>query len=36
VEPHRRGRRVYYRLSHGGESLLDLFGEMEDVSEEHP
>ena len=30
VEPHRRGRRVYYRLSPGGESLLDLFGEMED------
>ena len=36
VEPHRRGRRVYYRLSLGGESLLDLFGEMEDVSEEQP
>ena len=27
VEPHRRGRRVYYRLSYAGESLLGLFGE---------
>ena len=36
VEPHRRGRSVYYRLSPGGESLLDLFGETEDVSEEQP
>jgi DNA-binding transcriptional ArsR family regulator len=36
VEPQRRGRRVYYRLSQGGESLLDLFGEMEDLSEGHP
>lgn len=30
VEPHRRGRRVYYRLSTGGERLLDIFGELED------
>jgi DNA-binding transcriptional ArsR family regulator len=28
VEPHRRGRRVYYRLSLCGEQLLDLFGEL--------
>ncbi|MDQ5809270.1 MAG: helix-turn-helix domain-containing protein [Actinomycetota bacterium] len=27
VEAHRRGRRVYYRLSANGESLLDLFDE---------
>lgn len=27
VEPHRRGNRVYYRLSHAGESLLGIFGE---------
>jgi DNA-binding transcriptional ArsR family regulator len=27
VEPHRNGRRVYYRLSCAGGSLLDLFGE---------
>ena len=33
-QPPSSGRRVYYRLSPGGESLLDLFGEMEDVSEE--
>jgi DNA-binding transcriptional ArsR family regulator len=30
VEPHRRGRRVYYRLSSSGEHLLDLFGELDD------
>jgi DNA-binding transcriptional ArsR family regulator len=28
VEAHRRGRRVYYRLSANGEALLDLFGEL--------
>ena len=27
VEPHRSGKRVYYRLSGAGESLLDIFGE---------
>jgi DNA-binding transcriptional ArsR family regulator len=27
VEPHRSGRRVYYRLSCAGESLLKIFGE---------
>jgi DNA-binding transcriptional ArsR family regulator len=27
VEPHRSGRRVYYRLSCAGESLLEIFGE---------
>jgi len=27
VEPHRSGKRVYYRLSHAGESLLGIFGE---------
>jgi DNA-binding transcriptional ArsR family regulator len=27
VEPHRSGRRVYYRLSGAGESLLGIFGE---------
>jgi DNA-binding transcriptional ArsR family regulator len=32
VEPHRRGRRVYYRLSLCGERLLDLFGELDDES----
>jgi DNA-binding transcriptional ArsR family regulator len=26
VEPHRSGRRVYYRLNHAGESLLGIFG----------
>jgi DNA-binding transcriptional ArsR family regulator len=30
VEPHRRGRRDYYRLSLCGEQLLDLFGELDD------
>jgi len=29
VEPHRSGRRVYYRLSSAGESLLGIFGELE-------
>ena len=29
VEPHRSGRRVYYRLSYAGESLLGIFGELE-------
>ena len=29
VEPHRSGRRVYYRLSGAGESLLGIFGELE-------
>ncbi len=27
VEPHRSGRKVYYRLSCSGESLLEVFGE---------
>ena len=27
VEPHRNGRKVYYRLSYAGESLLRIFGE---------
>jgi len=27
VEPHRNGKRVYYRLSYAGESLLEIFGE---------
>ena len=27
VEPHRSGKRVYYRLSSAGESLLGIFGE---------
>ena len=27
VELHRSGKRVYYRLSGAGESLLDIFGE---------
>jgi DNA-binding transcriptional ArsR family regulator len=30
VEPHRVGRRVYYRLSSSGESLLGVFGEGPD------
>ena len=29
VEPHRSGRRVFYRLSGAGESLLGIFGELE-------
>jgi DNA-binding transcriptional ArsR family regulator len=29
VEPHRSGKRVYYRLSYTGESLLGIFGELE-------
>jgi len=29
VEPHRSGKRVYYRLSWAGESLLGIFGELE-------
>jgi DNA-binding transcriptional ArsR family regulator len=29
VEPHRSGKRVYYRLSSAGESLLGIFGELE-------
>jgi DNA-binding transcriptional ArsR family regulator len=29
VEPHRSGRRVYYRLSYAGESLLQIFGDLE-------
>ena len=29
VEPHRNGKRVYYRLSCAGESLLGIFGELE-------
>jgi DNA-binding transcriptional ArsR family regulator len=28
VEAHRRGRRVYHRLSTNGEYLLELFGEL--------
>jgi DNA-binding transcriptional ArsR family regulator len=27
VEPHRNGRKVYYRLSFAGESLLGIFAE---------
>ena len=27
VEPHRSGRKVYYRLSFAGGSLLEIFGE---------
>ena len=27
VEPHRNGRKVFYRLSEAGESLLEIFGE---------
>ena len=27
IEPHRSGKRVYYRLSYAGESLLGIFGE---------
>ena len=27
VEPHRNGKRVYYRLSCAGESLLEIFDE---------
>ena len=29
VEPHRNGRKVYYRLSFAGESLLEVFGETD-------
>jgi DNA-binding transcriptional ArsR family regulator len=29
VEPHRNGKKVYYRLSGAGESLLEIFGELE-------
>jgi DNA-binding transcriptional ArsR family regulator len=29
VEPHRSGRRVYYRLRCAGESLLEIFGETD-------
>jgi len=29
VEPHRNGRKVYYRLSGAGESLLGIFGETD-------
>jgi len=29
VEAHRSGKRVYYRLSSTGESLLGIFGELE-------
>ena len=29
VEPHRSGRKVYYRLSCAGESLLEVFGETD-------
>jgi DNA-binding transcriptional ArsR family regulator len=29
VEAHRCGKRVYYRLSYAGESLLGIFGELE-------
>lgn len=32
-EPRREGRRVYYRLSRTGESLLGLFGEVGDLPE---
>ena len=30
IEPHRSGRRVFYRLSGAGESLLGIFGELEE------
>jgi DNA-binding MarR family transcriptional regulator len=30
IEPHRSGRRVFYRLSDAGESLLGIFGELEE------
>jgi DNA-binding transcriptional ArsR family regulator len=29
VEPHRNGKRVYYRLSYAGESLLGIFSKLE-------
>jgi hypothetical protein len=29
VESHRSGKRVYYRLSYAGESLLGIFEELE-------
>ena len=29
VEPHRSGRRVYYRLGLAGESLLEIFEETD-------
>jgi DNA-binding transcriptional ArsR family regulator len=29
VEPHRSGKKVYYRLSGAGEELLGIFGEQE-------
>ena len=29
IEPHRSGRKVFYRLSYAGESLLEIFGELE-------
>jgi hypothetical protein len=29
VEPHRSGRKVFYRLSGPGEALLGIFGELE-------
>jgi DNA-binding transcriptional ArsR family regulator len=29
IEPHRSGRKVFYRLSGAGESLLGIFGELE-------
>jgi len=32
VEPHRSGRRVYYRLSLAGESLLEIFEETTESS----
>ena len=36
VEPHRVGRRVYYRLSSSGESLLGVFGEGPDFPARRP
>ena len=29
IEPHRSGRKVFYRLSGAGEELLGIFGELE-------
>ena len=29
AEPHRSGKKVYYRLSFAGESLLEIFGETD-------
>ena len=36
VEPHRSARRVYYRLSYAGESLLGVFGELAGLTRRAP